>query len=186
MIRCVPTRRAIALAIILELSLIACQSEFDPSKVGPTPPSAAAPPSVVGAVDPSARVDTFLCRLATTTQREHGRLVHAMGAWDSGDRANAASEAREAFAAVSSAMSNRPRLALPPDGDPGIGLVLTWSGVALSEMTLASALAPDVRPILVPQVEAHAALTNLEGALSAARTTSRQVDPLGGQCGVIW
>jgi hypothetical protein len=157
------------------VALSACNATTSPSPSNP-----------VVSLSASARTDTFLCRLVATTTVEHDRLVHALSAADQGDQPTAATEARVAFKNVSDAMSNRPPVPMPSSDDASIVLMLAWPDVALAEMTLASAIAPDVRPLTIPAVEAHAALTSLDRAIEAARTTSRQQDPNGSLCSAPW
>jgi hypothetical protein len=163
-------RRVLFLVVATLPALSACNARTTPS------------PSVTGA----ARTDTFLCRLVATTTVEHDRLVHALAVADQGDQPAAAAEARVAFKDLSDAMSNRPPAPLPSPDSASVVLMLAWPDVALAEMTLASPLAPDVRPLLSPVVEAHVALADLDRAVAAARTSSRQQDPNGLLCRAPW
>jgi hypothetical protein len=169
--RGVPTRLSLVLVLASVLALLGCDATTAPSASGPT----------ATAVVP-AEADTFLCRLVATTGVEHDRLVHALALWDGGDHAAAAADARVAFTNVSAAMSNRPPLPMPTPGDAVLVLMLAWPDVALAEMTVASALAPDVRPLSIPVVEAHVALADLDRAVAAARSSSRHQAPNGSVC----
>ena len=75
---------------------------------------------------------------------------------------------------------------MPSPRDAILVLMLAWPDVAVAEMTLAAALAPDLGAPTIPVVDPHAGLVSLDKALDAARNASRDQDPSGDECSTAW